>query len=243
MPRPTVFISSTASGFEDLREPLRYVLDQRGFDVLAFEEPAFPVSGDQQALQECLAIVRSADYHLLLTTRAASVRFTYSRSLVRRQGSRSVCRGDCRQRSAPTRSNVVGTRSRGLWLDSRLGPTGPRCRARDAQPDDGGAWRRHREPRPIAPVSPRGPQSGAHPGEWPSTIPSPHSRHGGAGVIPEPRPAIFSTAGWSIRLMTQTLTARHWGSFAPALEEMNRLSMLPGGASCRRFRLSAGACQ
>lgn len=71
MPRPTVFISSTASGFGDLRQALSYVLDQRGFDVLAFEEAAFPVSGDRRALEECLAIVQSADYYLLLIGDAA----------------------------------------------------------------------------------------------------------------------------------------------------------------------------
>jgi hypothetical protein len=50
----------------DLREALRYELDQRGFEVLAYEEASFPISGDQGALEECLATVRQSDHYLLL---------------------------------------------------------------------------------------------------------------------------------------------------------------------------------
>ena len=64
--RRTVFLSSTAAGFGDLREALRFELEQRGFDVLAYEESSFPISGDLNALGECLQVVRGADYYLLL---------------------------------------------------------------------------------------------------------------------------------------------------------------------------------
>jgi hypothetical protein len=66
MARPTVFVSSAASGMTDLREALRYELDQRGFEVLAYEEASFPISGDQDALEECLATVRQSGHYLLV---------------------------------------------------------------------------------------------------------------------------------------------------------------------------------
>lgn len=66
MARPSVFVSSAASGMTDLREALRYELDQRGFDVLAYEEASFPISGDREALEECLSTVRESDHYLLV---------------------------------------------------------------------------------------------------------------------------------------------------------------------------------
>lgn len=55
----------------DLRDALRYELDQRGFEVLAFEETSFPISGDKDALEECLATVRQADHYILLIGNSA----------------------------------------------------------------------------------------------------------------------------------------------------------------------------
>ena len=63
---PVVFISSTVRDLADIRGGIRYVLRQRGVDVLMSEASDFPLHGDKSAVDECLDNIRNCDFYLLL---------------------------------------------------------------------------------------------------------------------------------------------------------------------------------
>lgn len=63
---PVVFISSTVLDLADLRSGIKYMLRQRGVNVLMSEASDFPLQGDRSAVDECFENIRNCDYYILL---------------------------------------------------------------------------------------------------------------------------------------------------------------------------------
>jgi hypothetical protein len=69
IPRPRVFISSTIADFHDLREALKFWLEERGYEVLLSEHNDFPVRPDTGSFEACFEAVRQCDHYVLLIGR------------------------------------------------------------------------------------------------------------------------------------------------------------------------------
>lgn len=64
--RPRVFISSTIAEFRDLREALKYWLEELGFEVQLSEHNDFVREPDAGTLEACFNNIRECNYYLLL---------------------------------------------------------------------------------------------------------------------------------------------------------------------------------
>lgn len=64
--RPRVFISSTIAEFRDLREALKYWLEEMGFEVQLSEHNDFKREPDAGTLEACFNNIRECNYYLLL---------------------------------------------------------------------------------------------------------------------------------------------------------------------------------
>lgn len=64
--KPKVFISSTIYDFRDLRSTIKLWLEEYGYDVLMSEVNDFPLSPDQNSLDNCLKAIDKCDYYILL---------------------------------------------------------------------------------------------------------------------------------------------------------------------------------
>jgi hypothetical protein len=64
--QPRVFVSSTISDFKDLRLALKYWLEEAGFQVFLSECNDFPVDPASSTFQNCLEVLKSCHYVVLL---------------------------------------------------------------------------------------------------------------------------------------------------------------------------------
>ena len=64
--RPRVFISSTVRDFADLRDALKYWLEEMGFEVQLSEHTDFDRRPEAGAFQACFEAIRANDYYVLL---------------------------------------------------------------------------------------------------------------------------------------------------------------------------------
>lgn len=64
--RPRVFISSTIYDFRDLRSSLKYWLEEQGYEVCLSEEDDFPVESGSNSYENCISVIDSCDYFILL---------------------------------------------------------------------------------------------------------------------------------------------------------------------------------
>jgi len=64
--RPRVFISSTIYDFADLRDALKFWLEEMGFDVQLSERTDFERPPEANAFEACFQSIRQSDYYILL---------------------------------------------------------------------------------------------------------------------------------------------------------------------------------
>jgi len=66
MARPTVFISSTVKDFKDIRNALKFWLEEKGFEVYLSEASDLPRDSKLHTIDACLELVRKADIYILI---------------------------------------------------------------------------------------------------------------------------------------------------------------------------------
>ena len=64
--KPRIFISSTIAEFSDLRQALKYWLEEMGFEVQLSEQNDFERKPDKGTIEACFDNIRLSDYYLLL---------------------------------------------------------------------------------------------------------------------------------------------------------------------------------
>ena len=90
--RPRIFISSTIHEFRDLREALKYWLEEMGFEVQLSEHNDFDREPDKGTFEACFDNIRSSAYYLLLIGASKGSMYDESNDItVTRQEYRIAC--------------------------------------------------------------------------------------------------------------------------------------------------------
>ncbi|HUS83374.1 MAG TPA: DUF4062 domain-containing protein, partial [Dehalococcoidia bacterium] len=100
-PRPSVFVSSTIKDFYDLRDALKFWLEEMGFDVQMSEHTDFVRRPGAGSFEACFESIRQADYFLLLVGERRGSWFDRSAGLTVTREEYRVARESLREKGNP----------------------------------------------------------------------------------------------------------------------------------------------